>query len=123
MATATTRGEENTIRVSFVAGQAKEELEFPCAWLRDNCQCPECFHPVSRARHLLLRDVPPDVRPERAEVSPGGASLRVTWPGGHRSEYPREWLEERAFTEGAAGRRVERFQRKTRLWAAKVRTA
>ncbi len=46
---------------------------FPFVWLRDCCQCPQCFHPVSNGRLLLLRDVSLDVTPDVVEVimSPG----------------------------------------------------
>ena len=28
----------------------KETCEFPHIFLRDNCQCPACFHPVAKSR-------------------------------------------------------------------------
>ena len=36
---------EDMLRVTFEEGS--EELELPYMWLRDNCPCPLCFHPVS----------------------------------------------------------------------------
>ena len=29
----------------------------PAIWLRDNCQCPECFHPISKSRRLHMREL------------------------------------------------------------------
>ena len=38
--------------------------EFPSIWLRDNCQCPKCFHPVSKARLVLMRENHLDIKPQ-----------------------------------------------------------
>lgn len=29
-----------------------KSLEYPVIWLRDNCQCEECFHPPTHTRTL-----------------------------------------------------------------------
>ncbi len=34
-----------------------ESHSYPLPWLRDNCQCPKCFHPTSKARHFLLKNL------------------------------------------------------------------
>ena len=54
-----------TLTVTLGGGKRRD---FPFVWLRDNCQCPRCFHPVSKARLVLLGDVCPDVRPKAVEV-------------------------------------------------------
>ena len=42
----------------------KEEVDrYPSVWLRDNCQCPDCFDPSSRQRKLLLRNFDADIQP------------------------------------------------------------
>lgn len=33
-------------------GQTKEEQKYPLIWLRDNCQCSECFHPGASSRMI-----------------------------------------------------------------------
>ncbi|KAK8371992.1 hypothetical protein O3P69_014198 [Scylla paramamosain] len=30
---------------------------YPYIWLRDNCQCPNCYHPFSQARRVMLKDL------------------------------------------------------------------
>ncbi len=42
---------------------------YPFVWLRDNCQCPACFHPVSRARGNLLADLDLYMVPEKARFT------------------------------------------------------
>ncbi len=64
---------------------------------------------MSKARHLLLRDVPADIRPEKVTVT--SSSLKVVWVGGHVSEYDRAWLEERSFSGPSAESRQRRYRR------------
>ncbi len=47
------------------ASSAQKEL-FPYVWLRDNCQCGECFR--FNDRMVQLSDFPVDVQPKSAEV-------------------------------------------------------
>ncbi len=44
---------------------------FPAVWLRDNCQCEQCFHPVSKARKALMKDLDFDIRPKDVWVEKG----------------------------------------------------
>ena len=50
---------------------------FPYVWLRDNCQCPECFHPVSQGRLLLLNDLDVEVTAAEVTLSQGGEKVRL----------------------------------------------
>ena len=49
----------------------REELpmSYPFVWLRDCCQCEDCFHPDSKARMILLEDLDLDVKPKTVNVS------------------------------------------------------
>ncbi|MFV0543440.1 MAG: gamma-butyrobetaine hydroxylase-like domain-containing protein [Marinicella pacifica] len=42
---------------------------YPYLWLRDNCQCPNCFHPIAFARMVLLDHLHPDTVPKSVQVS------------------------------------------------------
>ena len=35
-------------RVVMVTEDSKEQQEFPWVWLRDNCQCSECYEKISQ---------------------------------------------------------------------------
>ena len=39
--------------------------KYPLVWLRDNCQCKDCFDPSSRQRKLLLRDLDAEIKPSK----------------------------------------------------------
>jgi hypothetical protein len=52
----------------LVVQSGSEEHKFPAIWLRDNCQCPKCFHKDSQARLVLMRDLDHSMKPSRVEL-------------------------------------------------------
>ncbi|XP_078663612.1 gamma-butyrobetaine dioxygenase-like isoform X2 [Branchiostoma floridae x Branchiostoma belcheri] len=92
---------------------------FPYVWLRDNCQCQQCFNPDSHARLLLMADLDVRISPVRAEIQ-AGSLLTVDWPDGHQSQYDWPWLKARCFSTPALEKRAGDWQRKTRLWGAEL---
>ena len=44
----------------------KNRESFPFSWLRDNCQCPLCFHQDSKARLFLLKDLDVNIEAQQA---------------------------------------------------------
>ncbi len=71
-------------------------------WLRDNCPCPDCIHPVTREQRFEILSVPEDLAPDVASLAENGA-LEVVWSaGGHLSRYHPGWL--RAHCHGEASR-------------------
>ena len=51
--------------------------KYPHVWLRDNCQSPESFHPVSKARLTLMRDLDVDIVPAGVKLDGSGTKVRV----------------------------------------------
>lgn len=49
---------EHLVRVHWEDGS---ESRYPCVWLRDNCQCPDCFLSSAKARRLLFEDLDVDI--------------------------------------------------------------
>ncbi len=45
-----------------------EVHEYPWVWLRDNCQCPECYEPISHCRIINLTEWELNVRPASVQV-------------------------------------------------------
>lgn len=73
--------------------------QYPFVFLRDNCQCPKCFHPDTKSRQIdMFRDpdfndiVPKNVVHDKDYVT-------ITWLDDHKSTFDRAWLEERKFPE------------------------
>lgn len=45
------------------------ELKFPLIWLRDNCQCSQCFHKVSNSRTINAEKFNFNIQPSITRVS------------------------------------------------------
>ncbi|XP_072938584.1 gamma-butyrobetaine dioxygenase-like [Epargyreus clarus] len=81
----------------FIQLEIKEELlKFPNVWLRDNCQCNQCYHPTAHSRILDWNKFNLDPKP--VEVVKDENSVQVTWDDGHKSSYNLNWLQFRSFT-------------------------
>lgn len=88
-----------------------ESLKLPFAWLRDNCQCPECLNAAIKARRHLLINFDPKVEVKQAEVrdaesgSDQATKLKVQWSDSHKSEYNFRWLKRFSYSEKTRQRR------------------
>nr|XP_045604657.1 gamma-butyrobetaine dioxygenase-like [Procambarus clarkii] len=105
--------ERECLKVRFGDGSASQ---MPYVWLRDNCQCPECYNAVALGRNFLLDDLDIEVHPIEVQDSDGG--VKINWSDGHRSEYTGEWLQDRAFTPAARARQRTRYAFKREPWGA-----
>ena len=75
-----------TDRDGFVLGT------YPYVWLRDNCQCEQCFHPSLYTRLLLVTNLDLDIAPMETEIKESDQTLVVKWSGKHLSNYSISWL-------------------------------
>lgn len=72
--------------------------KFHHIWLRDNCQCSDCYHPQTHQRLVDTLKINADLRPKLVQLHGNSGStesdtcLAVEWEDGHRSNYPLEWL-------------------------------
>lgn len=74
-------------------------------WLRDNCQCPECYHPETHQRLVDVLKISADLRPKLVELddrvetekSSICTALKVEWEDGHQSVYPLLWLQHHTY--------------------------
>ncbi|KAF9816725.1 hypothetical protein SFRURICE_018605 [Spodoptera frugiperda] len=73
-----------------------ESLQFPYVWLRENCQCEQCYHTSAKSRILDWNNFDLNVKPKN--VSKDQNALQVTWNDGHTSQYNLNWLKFRGFT-------------------------
>lgn len=96
------------------------EDTYPYIWLRDNCQCPACFHPVSLARRVMLKDLNLSVNCVNAEVSNNGEQLEVHWTDGHVGMYSAQWLHERAFRKPRHEALEWKFRLKQEYWGREM---
>lgn len=88
---------------------------FHHVWLRDCCYCPSCGDSYSSKRFVVPGDIPPDVRPSKVEITPGG-KLALTWAHDeHESCYDSVWLRRNCYDDAA---RAARFHQPSRWDAA-----
>ena len=79
--------DENSILVNW--GKGKDSWsKFHFDWLRDNCPCTQCKHPVYDQRLLTTLE---DPIPANIDVK-GSEAVEVKWRDGHHSQYPYGWL-------------------------------
>lgn len=76
--------------------------KFHHMWLRDNCQCSECYHPETHQRLLDTLKISADLRPRSVQLYENSGSidsdgLAVEWEDGHRSNYPLAWLKAHSY--------------------------
>ena len=65
--------------------------QFSATWLRDNCACQQCRHPVTMERLFSILDHPGVIRMTAAEMAEDG-SLGVSFDPPHDSRFAGNWL-------------------------------
>lgn len=91
------------------------KFEFPLIWLRDNCQCIECFHPPTYTRTIDWNNFDFDVQAKSFQLQ--GESLEVNWSDGHKSVYEFSWLERRNFSKENVESYIDNvYQPKKLVW-------
>ncbi|KAB7506959.1 Gamma-butyrobetaine dioxygenase, partial [Armadillidium nasatum] len=88
---------EKVLQIEWDSERENDHHLFPFVWLRDHCQCNQCFHPVSRSRTMLFDQLQLHVLPTHVEIAENSV-LKITWSDGHCSQYTFQWLKERGFT-------------------------
>ncbi|XP_063357916.1 gamma-butyrobetaine dioxygenase [Cydia amplana] len=76
-----------------ISGQS---LQFPYVWLRDNCQCEQCFHRSAKSRTVDWSKF--YLKVNAKDVQQGENFVKLTWDDGHISEFDLKWLKFRNFT-------------------------
>ncbi|EDW00199.1 GH11991 [Drosophila grimshawi] len=106
--------EQRYVEVTRPDGQ---QHKYPSIWLRDNCQCSECFHAATRARKSHWERGPLHVRAERVRFDEKRQQLIVNWEDAHNSSYDLDWLQQRDFSVEARQRYLnEVYKPPAQLW-------
>ena len=85
-----------------------ETHSYPLVWLRDNCQCHDCFEPKALGRSFLMDGLNLQDKPSNMTTSNDG-KLEIIWEDGHKSIFNPQWLHERAFNDVARQRYRTKF--------------
>ena len=57
-----TKKTQNGTNVLSITWSDSKEEQYPAVWLRDNCQCPKCYHASAFERLHLMRNVDPEIK-------------------------------------------------------------
>ncbi|KAH8407433.1 hypothetical protein KR222_001183, partial [Zaprionus bogoriensis] len=94
-------------------------LQYPEIWLRDNCQCGECYMQQTRSRLPQgWNYCEPTVRAQQLHWAEEQQCLLVEWSDAHCSAYSWNWLRERDFSPANRARYLRDFYRpEARHWS------
>lgn len=94
-----------------------DTFKYPFVWLRDNCQCDQCFHTTAKSRILEWRKFNLKVHPTC--IQEGDSLVKIDWNDGHSSQYTHDWLKFRSFLPEDQKRYTEKYYRpKKILWSS-----
>ncbi|KAI5762315.1 unnamed protein product [Gulo gulo] len=95
------------------------ESLYPAVWLRDNCQCPDCYLDSAKARKLLIEAL--DVNIGIQGLTFDRKKVCITWPNEHYSEFEADWLKKRCFSQQAREKlQRELFLPECQYWGAEL---
>ncbi|XP_039198167.1 gamma-butyrobetaine dioxygenase isoform X2 [Crotalus tigris] len=94
------------------------ESLYPSVWLRDNCQCPDCFLHSAKARKLLLENLDININVKDVTLTEQ-KKVNIVWPDDHTSEFEAEWLKKRCFSDQARAKAQEElFLSERQYWGS-----
>lgn len=74
-------------------------MKFPTIWLRDNCQCSECFHDTTKSRKINWeRCNNIGARASKVTADDERNVIIIDWQDAHKSQYDLQWLRKRDFS-------------------------
>ncbi|XP_315450.5 uncharacterized protein LOC1276140 [Anopheles gambiae] len=62
-----------------------ESISVSYVWLRDHCQCEECYNVATFQRSTSILDLPLDIQPALCNVT--DSKIEIVWQDGHLSSY------------------------------------
>ncbi|XP_069325829.1 gamma-butyrobetaine dioxygenase [Eulemur rufifrons] len=95
------------------------ESLYPAVWLRDNCQCSDCYLDSAKARKLLFEAL--DVNIGIEALTFDRRKVYITWPDEHYSEFEADWLKKRCFSQQARAQlQQELFLPECQYWGSEL---
>ena len=109
--------DDDCLDVSWLDGSVEK---FPYLFLRENCRCPECFHPHQKERKINApKVINLDIEPETVCLNGDGDQLNVKWNDGHSSVYSSEFLKGLRYRKPGEGQPPGVLRNKVEVWGSK----
>lgn len=70
--------------------------KFHHIWLRDHCQCEQCYNSATFQKEFNIVDVPLDIKPINVSI-PGENYVSVQWPDSHETCFNAAWLRQHSY--------------------------
>ncbi|ODQ65581.1 putative gamma-butyrobetaine hydroxylase [Nadsonia fulvescens var. elongata DSM 6958] len=87
-----TRFDKNKVYITWPDGVTSA---YDNIWLRDTCQCPEDYHPLTKQRLLNTFAIPRDIQAKN--VTFNDQSVLIVWPDDHESQFTVSWLRQHSY--------------------------
>lgn len=97
----------------------ENEMKFPTVWLRDNCQCSDCFHDTTKSRKINWERCSNETSIRAAQVTVDGSenAIIIDWQDAHKSKYDLKWLKQRDFAAEQRKKYIEEvYKPKEVIW-------
>ena len=102
---------------------SEQHDSFPSCWLRDNCQCPKCFHSGADGRLINLHQTDPNIQPK--DVNIHNKQLFIQWQDEHESCFQFDWLQKRSFKSENTWKKLQNEtggnERRVTLWDSSMK--
>ena len=85
--------ESDTVNISWADGSS---TRFHNIWLRDHCQCKQCYNSATYQKEFNILDVPLDIKPANVSIN-NQNSLSIKWPDSHETSFDAEWLKQHSY--------------------------
>ncbi|XP_054740622.1 gamma-butyrobetaine dioxygenase-like isoform X2 [Anastrepha obliqua] len=108
----TVRERDQMLLIKEHPQQSAKTMQFPGIWLRDNCQCEQCFHrdSLSRKPNSWI-NFDTKVKVQNVTVDESRQAVNIVWSDRHRSTFSLSWLKERDFSPEARERYMNEWYR------------
>ncbi|XP_053965695.1 gamma-butyrobetaine dioxygenase-like isoform X1 [Anastrepha ludens] len=108
----TVREHDQMLLIKEHPQQSAKAMQFPGIWLRDNCQCEQCFHRESLSRKPnSWTNFDTKVKVQNVTVDESRQAVNIVWSDRHRSTFSLSWLKERDFSSEARERYMNEWYR------------
>ena len=90
--------------------------KFHHIWLRDHCQCKQCYNYDTSQKELNILDVQLDIQPANVAIHDQN-KLSIKWPDSHETIYDAEWLKKHTYN---GGTKPQNHKEELFLWDKKA---
>ncbi|XP_078347691.1 trimethyllysine dioxygenase, mitochondrial-like [Oculina patagonica] len=85
--------DSDAVNISWADGSS---TKFHNIWLRDHCQCKQCYNSATYQKEFNILDVPLDIKPATVSINDQNY-LSIKWSDSHETSFDAEWLKQHSY--------------------------